>query len=315
MREPPAEVSDAEVLTAVRAAWLPGAESVAHLPLGFGAFHWRVSSGGSPQLFATLDRLGAHHTGTSLEDAYRGAAALAATGLEFVVPPLPVLRPQRHGASYTVTLGDGRLSCTPWLDGTVAGDGPLTSGTLALTNAADLARLHAAVPPARLPRWQPRVGEDFADLLDEQLDDPWDRGPLGRAARTAIEERLPAIRRWTSRYYQLIGQAHGRRWVPTHGEPHTTNQLLTADGAVFVDWESLALAPRERDLRPLVDAGHADLVAPDWAMIEMYDLEWRLDEVSQYATWFVRDHSADADDQIAYEGLLSELARPDFTRP
>jgi spectinomycin phosphotransferase len=79
---------------------------------------------------------------------------------------------------------------------------------------------------------------------------------------------------------------------------------------LFVDWESLARAPRERDLRPLVDSGHADLVAPDWTMIEMFDLEWRLDEISGYAAWFAAPHRGSEDDRIAFEGLLGELDRP-----
>ena len=44
--------------------------------------------------------------------------------------------------------------------------------------------------------------------------------------------------------------------------------------------------------------------------IEMFDLEWRLDELSGYAAWFARPHTGNRDDQIAYEGLLEELDRP-----
>jgi spectinomycin phosphotransferase len=79
---------------------------------------------------------------------------------------------------------------------------------------------------------------------------------------------------------------------------------------LFGDWESLAQAPRERDLRSLVDSGHADLVAPDWTMIEMFDLEWRLDEIAGYATWFAAPHRGSEDGRIAFRGLLDELDRP-----
>jgi spectinomycin phosphotransferase len=108
----------------------------------------------------------------------------------------------------------------------------------------------------------------------------------------------------------LADQARARPWVPTHGEPHTANQLLTPDGLVLVDWESLASAPRERDLRALVESGYADLVPPDWAMIEMFDLEWRLDEIAGYAAWFAAPHRGGEDDRIAFQGLLDELDRP-----
>ena len=37
----------------------------------------------------TLDQLGTRHSAASLESAYTGAAALAASGLEFVLAALP----------------------------------------------------------------------------------------------------------------------------------------------------------------------------------------------------------------------------------
>ena len=45
-------------------------------------------------------------------------------------------------------------------------------------------------------------------------------------------------------------------------------------------------------------------------MIEMFDLEWRLDEVAQYAAWFAAPHAGSEDDRVAFEGLLTELDRP-----
>ncbi len=47
----------------------------------------------------------------------------------------------------------------------------------------------------------------------------------------------------------------------------------------------------------------------DPEMLELFDLEWRLDEISQYAAWFAAPHTGTADDQIAFEGLLHELER------
>jgi len=94
--------------------------------------------------------------------------------------------------------------------------------------------------------------------------EPWETGPYGEAARAAIEERLTAVDAWTERYLELAAMAVDRRWVPTHCETHTANQLRTADGIIlFVDWESLKLAPRERDLTTLVQAGYGDRVGAD----------------------------------------------------
>ena len=45
-------------------------------------------------------------------------------------------------------------------------------------------------------------------------------------------------------------------------------------------------------------------------MLELFDLEWRLDEISQYAAWFAAPHTGTADDEIAFGGLLHELPGP-----
>ena len=83
-----------------------------------------------------------------------------------------------------------------------------------------------------------------------------------------------------------------------------------------MDWESLKLAPRERDLRTLVDAGFGDLApAVDPLMLEMFDLEWRLDEVAQYAAWFAAPHPGSASDEVAFGGLLHELTRAEWEQP
>jgi spectinomycin phosphotransferase len=310
VREAPTDVADGDVLAAVRAHWSPEVDRVEHLPLGFGAHHWKASSSRAPVLFVTLDALGARHTGESLESAYASAAALAVSGLEFVLAPVPT----RTGG-YTVPV-DGRVvSCTPWREGSVAGPGPLQDPGLAELDAAALARLHSAPAPPRIPAWQPLVDSDFADGVLGSVSVGWESGPYGERAREAVAARLPEVRRWTARYHHLAAQAQSLPWVATHGEPHTQNQLVTASGLLFVDWESLALAPRERDLRTLVDFGHTGLGTVSWPMIEMFDLEWRLDELAQYSAWFAQPHGDTDSDRVAFAGLLEELSRPDWARP
>jgi len=69
----------------------------------------------------------------------------------------------------------------------------------------------------------------------------------------------------------------------------------------LIDWESLRLAPRERDLATLVHAGVA--TDGDPAMIRLFDLEWRLSEVWSFARWLQGPHEGDADDRAALAGL------------
>lgn len=286
MREPPAGVDDGDVLDVIRRHWAPSADAVAHLPLGFGAHHWVASQAGRPLLFVTLDGLGTRHDLASLGATYAAAGALAAAGLEVVHAGLE---------PWVVPLGGGALSATPWLDGA-------RPDTLDVaTTTAVLGRLHAADPPAGLRRWRPLVGPGLADDLADRVRRPWDAGPLGERARTAIAARSSVIAAWTAAYHRHARDADHRPWVVTHGEPAEHNQLLTPAGLRLVDWESMLLAPAERDLRAVA--------AGDPAMLEMFDLEWRLDEVSQYADRFEAPHAGTTDDEVALGGLLEELGR------
>ncbi len=299
MRERPPGVIDADVLAAVRDHWDDTATTVEHLPLGFGAHHWRVDD-----LFVTLDPLGRRHSHDTLENTYAAAAALATEGLEFVLAGVP-----SRGTTFTVPLGEaGALSATPWHAG-LAGDGSFTDERAA-TTAYFLDRLHVTAPPPGLRSWRPLVGPDLADDLARRTSHDWTAGPHGETARRALRDHLADLATWTADYHLLAGRTDPATWVPTHGEPDTGNQLATREGVLLVDWESLMLAPAERDLRALVDAGHPHPRARARAdLLTLFDLEWRLDEVAQYATWFEDPHGDTENDRIALGGLLGELNR------
>jgi spectinomycin phosphotransferase len=298
VREPPAGVTDAEILAAVREAWEPSVSRVEHVPLGFGAHHWAAYDVRGPLLFVTLDRLEPKRSAAQLEAAYAGTEQLRGAGLEFVLSPV-----RSRPGGFTVTLATGALSCTPWHDGSC----PETFDLAWTTDA--LGRLHAATPPSAIPEWTPLVAPDFAGTTAALVGRPWGPGPHADDARQAVTEHVCDIARWTARYHHLADAARERTWVATHGEPHSDNQLLSGDEHFLVDWESLKLAPAERDLRALLEAGSDVEVDP--AMVEMFDLEWRLDEISQYAAWFAAPHAGTRDDEIAFGGLLHELTRVD----
>ena len=300
MREAPPHLTDEDVLAAVNEHWHAGGDRIGHLPVGFGAHHWRVS-GADTILFVTFDRLGERHTADSLEAAYAGARSLSASALDFVLAPL-----EADTGRVTVPFEDGALSVTRWRNGK-SGDGSMSPARARETRAM-LDRLHAATPPADLPRWRPLVGPDLADDLGQRTATPWDSGPYGEDAREAIRERLRDITTWTADYHRLAAAAAEHPWVATHGEPHTRNHLSTPDTVLLVDWESLKLAPRERDLRSLEEAGYPQPGA-DASMLELFDLEWRLDEISQYATWFEAWHTGTGSDAVAFAGLVGELER------
>jgi spectinomycin phosphotransferase len=296
MREPPAGVHEAEVLAAISRHWDAHTDSIEHLPVGFGAHHWAAYDGTSPRLFATLDGLEPRHSAAGLEAAYAGATALYDAGLEFVLASVPTLE-----GTLTTPFADGALSCTPWRHGETDRPTDPAWTTTALT------RLHATPPPPGIPHWRPLVGPDFADTTAARTRREWGPGPHAEAARDAVRGHLPEIARWTTRYHHLADVAHDRAWVATHGEPGSHNQLVTAEGRLLVDWESLKLAPAERDLRTLVDDGAQTDADPE--LLELFGLEWRLDEISQYSAWFAAPHVGTADDDLAFDGLLEELTR------
>lgn len=309
VHEPPAQLSDGEVLDLVRGHWAGEIDTVTYLPVGFGGFHWQGLRGARPELFVTFDPGSARHTAESLEGAYSAGAALADAGLEFLHASF-----RAHDGRCTVTAADGSLSVTPWL----RGDVPRRRGL----EAPLLARLHRAEPPAGLPRWHPLVDAGLPDRLAESVATPWDRGPLGEQARAAIVAALDLVGGWTADYLALATSTDPATWVATHGEPGFHNQLVDDAGVLhLIDLESLKLGPRERDLAGLLPLDDAWLAAyggtgrggggPDTSLLRMFDLEWRLDEIDQYAAWFAGVHTGTADDTIALGGLLHELERPD----
>lgn len=72
--------------------------------------------------------------------------------------------------------------------------------------------------------------------------------------------------------------------VITHGEIHPGNEMETSEGWVIVDWDTVLLAPPERDLWRLVQAdgsvlreyGDSTGTAPAEWLVEMYGIRWEV---------------------------------------
>jgi spectinomycin phosphotransferase len=288
----PAHLTDDVVLATVREHFDTEVVAVEHVPVGFGAWHWRADTAEGPALFLSLDPPTPRHGPGTLQATYAAAAAL---DLPFVHAPVPTT-----SGRYTVALGADLLSATTWLPGRR----PDTFGE----DAADLVRrLHAAPPPPGLRAWTPLVRADLASRLAETTSTPWHAGPFGEDARLAIREQLPAIAAWTHDYVDLCAGLDRSAYVATHGEPHVHNQWLTDDGLRLIDWESLILAPPERDL---IGDGVADQVDHDPDRRRLFDLEWRLAEIEAYAEWLRAEHDDTEDVRTALGGLRHELSRP-----
>ena len=232
-------------------------------------------------LFVTLDPPTVRHTAASIEGAYAAAAALE---LDFVWPPVGQLQ-----GPFTLPFDERTVSVTRWLDG----ERPRCS----TSDLPDwLGALHRAPIPAAAPVWTTEVDPRVADRCRDLVLAPWD-GPLGLAARLVLLEHLSQVVGWVKEHTFLAQRADPSTYVVTHGEPGVHNQWRARGRTSLIDWESLRLAPRERDLATLVHAGVA--TDGDPGMIRLFDLEWRLSEIWSFARWLQGAHEGDADDRSA----------------
>jgi aminoglycoside phosphotransferase (APT) family kinase protein len=99
----------------------------------------------------------------------------------------------------------------------------------------------------------------------------------------------------------------------THGEPHVANIIRTSDGWRLVDWDTVALAPPERDLWMLVDRADEDAASGyiratgrriDQAALDYFRLMWELKDLAEYLNVLRAPHGEDEDTERQYRSLL-----------
>lgn len=299
-----------------------------YLRVGFGSHHWRADDFRGTRRFVTVDDLEAGFQAgpdsdaafAALDRAFRTAAALRDEAkLDFVVAPLPdeegnVIR--RLSDRYAVTL-------SPLIQGESSAYGSYESLDDRRRMGGLLGRLHVATEhvPTDLPR-----REDFAlpsrAALVEALHDlqrPWSSGPFGEPARQLLQAGAHDVERRLQEYDELA--AHVREssdsWVVTHGEPHRANVIREPRGGVhLVDWDTTLIAPRERDLRMVLDreltgwdeyVRVAGAVSLNQEAIELYRRWWDLAEIGIYTALFRRPHQRTEDTIESWENLAVYL--------
>jgi spectinomycin phosphotransferase len=318
MQDEPAELPADAVLSHVQQGWGLVADRVRYAPVGAGSYHWVAEAGGRPGWFVKCDVVSADGAFERLRATFETAAALRADGLEFVVAPVA----DRSGALLRPILPGWAMSIFPYLEGDPIGDGPWPEAPARTAAAGLVGRLHAAPVPAAAPRWTPEealVSGSVAVLVPD-LDRPWRSGPYGEPARHRLNDALAAVERLLDHYLQLQKQldADDTPWVVTHGEPHSANVLETPGGQLLlIDWDSLRLAPREREFRRYLYLDEAGLQAyaaasgthavRPWAC-ELFRAEWDLHEIGWYASRLRADHADTPDARHALERLTDYLA-------
>ncbi|WP_236047852.1 aminoglycoside phosphotransferase family protein [Paractinoplanes ovalisporus] len=299
MRERPEGLIDDDLRRGLAAGWGVHGK-LTYLPVGAGGYHWAVGG----RWFVTVDTRG---DAAGLERALSTATALR---LPFVIAPVPA----EDGTTVRALSPRHLLSVYPMVEG-VAGDfGPhppeQRDRVLDL-----LIALHRATPAvaSTAPRTALRLpGRAGLEEALNGLARPWTSGPYGEAAHRVLAEHAERVRGWLAEFDDLARAARDPAgWVVTHGEPHPGNFLRTAEGLRLIDWDTVLLAPAERDLWMLTGAmfgsgpgDDAELlgryeretgrrVSPE--LIGFYRLWWMLADIAIYADELRRPHTANED--------------------
>ena len=320
----PERLRDEDVLRGLREGWGLDGVDVEYAPVGFGSHHWQVRRG-ADRWFATVDDLEARRwddveppaaAGRRLGAALAGAAGLRGAGLDFVVAPLPAA----SGALLRALDERHVLSLYPFVEGRTPTWGAYPDRTARTAVVDRLAALHAVAPG----RGSQVLPDDFVlPRLDglraasADLDRPWTGGPFAGPARDLLSRHAGPLAAALERYRAEAASVVARRagFVLTHGEPHPGNTIVTAGGTVLIDWDTLLLAPPERDLWGLhtEDPDVLDVYRtltgrdPDPDVMDLYRRRWDLTEVCLYVHEFRRPHRLSADTEEAWDGLQHHL--------
>jgi spectinomycin phosphotransferase/16S rRNA (guanine(1405)-N(7))-methyltransferase len=123
------------------------------------------------------------------------------------------------------------------------------------------------------------------------------------------------IRRLITSYGALVAQylRDPGPVVITHGEIHPGNAMVTEKGLVIVDWDTVLVAPPERDLWWLAQGDGSVLQAyadatgrasNEW-LVDLYSVRWDLAEIASFAAEFRKPHEDTEDSRKALEILHS----------
>ncbi|HEY0932916.1 MAG TPA: aminoglycoside phosphotransferase family protein [Trebonia sp.] len=352
MLSPPQDLEETALAAALADGWGLRAASMSYLAVGWGSHHWDVAGGDGTRWFVSVDELENKRASASesladgfgrLRDSLRSAVALRAAGQDFVVAPVPSgggpAAPSggesagRAGGEPAVRFG-GRFAVAvyPFTEGQSFGWDEWAAG-LRPAVLGLVTRVHLAPEQARRPARSEDFGVPFLELVRAALDgwQPAECGPYTLAVTRLLREYAVPLGRWLDRYDALVAGAREQpgRNVLTHGEPHPGNVMLTSDGWRLIDWDTVLVAPPERDLWSIAAAGADDPagagnldgagevleayaaatgVTPRAGLLELYRLKWDIADLAYDTGRFLRPHQEGADEVQSWE-LLSSLIR------
>jgi spectinomycin phosphotransferase len=319
MKAFPDRFDEDALASALESHWDFTPAALEYVPLGF-SYHWAATDAAGERRFVTVDDLD-RPTGLGFEDlgrAFDTASALRdQAALEFVVAPLATRQGQsicRLDSRYTAAL-------FPWVEGTQRASGQYATAEERGDVVRLLVDLHRATPvvrgtaPARDWKLSGRASLEAA-LRD--LDHEWQGGPFSEPTRALLARHVTEVRLLLDNFDRMAGEVHeaGEPLVVTHGEPKSGNIIRGRSGPVMVDWDTVAIAPPERDLW-LVDDGsgdqlrmYADAIGRkiNRTALELYRLAWDLADLFVIVNAFRSPHTRTTDAEADWAGLGEILA-------
>lgn len=307
MRALPEELEAGELIGLLADGWGFDVEGADYAAVGGGSYHWIVRDLEGTRGFVTVDDLDRKPwLGDTRESVFDGlrrafdtAVALRDEGLGFVVAPIPTSRGEtvrRIGPRHTVAL-------FPFVDGRAGRFGEYDTAERAAILAM-IAELHRAAPPASARRLDLELpGRRELESALRELDHPWTGGPLSEPGRELLGQHASYVAGLLALFDRLLAEVASRStdWVVTHGEPHAANVLRTGEGHVLIDWDTVALAPPERDLWMLADDATGREFDQD--AVTFFDLTWTLADIAAFTNALRSTHSQNADTEKAYGAL------------
>ena len=321
-----------DLADALARSWNLNVGHLRYIPKGSGGYHW-VGETPAHRYFLTVDDLTLKpwlggtpdSTFAGLQAAYDSALALHRHAqLGFVVAPIPQL-----GNGTALRLSDRyALSVYPFMDGVPGIWGDPIGRAYRKQLLRQIAELHRSTPAAasRAPRHGLLLpGRLVLESALDDIDGPWTGGPFSEPARRELAAHAVVVREWMIGFdhlAHLVNMAGGEQ-VVTHGEPHPGNLIHTDDGVLLVDWDTVGLAPPERDLW-MFDDGSPNVLAPyieasgrvvDDRAISLFRLAWALSDIAAFTALFRSEHGSNRGAEKSLRALTDSLAGALTTRP
>jgi spectinomycin phosphotransferase len=264
----------------VAAGWGLRAVSLSYVPEGGGSHHWKLVDDDRQPYFVTVDDLddkewfgsGREAVFDGLRSALAAAAALRYdAGLDFVAAPIAT----RAGEHLRRVDGRYTASVFRFLTGRSHAFGPYPDPRLRSQVLDMIAALHQSTPVVRdcAPGHAIRfAGREDLDAFLCSPDEPWDSWPFAEAARLRVLPHAADLRQLVTDFDRLVETTEPARadLVITHGEPHPANVMAVDGRLVLIDWDTVALAPPERDVSLVVPASrHAPVAAGPGAVASL----------------------------------------------